>query len=582
MKNSLRGLGKLSALALALAAASAARADTVSLTPAADTYVQNSAVATIHGSDGNFIANNANGIRVSFLRFDLSGITNAITRLKLELTVNIASANNTFDVFGLTNGESWSESGMAWSNAPGIINSYTTATGTQAQCLKTTDFFGATPLASFVSTGTAAGQVDTVFDVTSGAVLNFIAADADKIVTFVIAEQDPVDTSGNAWNSREAATGKPLLTVNGNTVAPSTNSTQLIKAYLVGGQSNADGRGLTNGLPVSLLQPQPDVPFYYYLTGGAANGDGTLGTLTTLRPGASALGGGATFGPELTFGRTLANYFAITNHAATSNVLVALIKYAHGGTSLSVNWLANGNSTTNGEGADYVIFQKVVKAGLSRLAATYPSATIELDGMIWVQGETDIDNGAVPSAAYGTNLSRFINDLRLTYATNQPYGTNLPFFLSRISKNQTVYSAPADPDYPNYLLLRAGQASVAATMSNVFMLDTDGAQFSTLTPWSSPGLHFDTAGQQAMGTAFGQTVIAALPSPRMQALIRSGNGWRLAFAGVSGTSHSLERSPSVTGPWTVLTTLMLGPLGYTNFDDQNLPGPTAFYRVRRP
>ena len=70
-------------------------------------------------------------------------------------------------------------------------------------------------------------------------------------------------------------------------------------------------------------------------------------------------------------------------------------------------------------------------------------------------------------AAYGTNLARLVNDLRLTFSTNQPYGT----FLSRISANQTVYSAPADSDYSNYLLIRARQASVAATMSNVFMLE---------------------------------------------------------------------------------------------------------------
>ena len=373
------------------------------------------------------------------------------------------------------------------------------------------------------------------------------------------------------------------VTVNGSTPPPATNAWQIIKVYLEGGQSNADGRGLTNGLPASLLQPQADVPLYYYLTGGAANGDGTLGTLTTLRPGCSALGGGTTFGPELTFGRTLANYFAVTNHVATNNVLVAILKYAHGGTALATAWAANGTASTNGDGADYVIFQRVVSAGLARLAAAYPGATLELDGMIWVQGESDIDLGAGASAAYGTNLTRFIRDLRLTYATNQPYGTNLPFFLSRISKNQTVYSTTSDPDYPNYLLLRAGQAAVAATVTNAFLLDIDGSQFTTLTPWSGPGLHFDTAGQQAMGTAFAQAVLASLPAPRMQAPARSGNAWRLAFAGVAGTTQSLQRAPSPAGPWTLLTNIVLGPLGSATYDDTaEAAGTNAFYRASRP
>jgi len=104
---------------------------------------------------------------------------------------------------------------------------------------------------------------------------------------------------------------------------------------------------------------------------------------------------------------------------------------------------------TNGDGPDYRIFQSVVRAGLARLAATYPAASIELDGMIWVQGETDIDNGAGPSTAYGTNLIRFIQDVRLTFATNQPYGSNLPFFFSRISAQQTYYSLPADASHSN-------------------------------------------------------------------------------------------------------------------------------------
>ena len=68
---------------------------------------------------------------------------------------------------------------------------------------------------------------------------------------------------------------------------------------------------------------------------------------------------------------------------------------------------------------------------------------------------------------------RFINDLRLTYATNQPYGTNLPFFLSRISSNQTVNSNPSGTIFPYYLLLRAWQAQVAAKVTNVYMIDTD-------------------------------------------------------------------------------------------------------------
>ncbi len=378
-----------------------------------------------------------------------------------------------------------------------------------------------------------------------------------------------------------------------------TASSQIIKVYLQAGQSNSDGRAATNGLPANLLQPQSDVAYYYYFLNGPVNSDGSPGTLTTLRPGGSKGTGvtGPAFGPELTFGRTLADFFALTNHTPTNNVMVAIIKYARGGTALSTNsfnpyWSAGGDGSTNGDGSEYITFQQVVAAGLSRLAAAHLGATLELDGIIWVQGETDIDlssgqTGLAPNptvaAAYGTNLTHFINDVRLTYSTNRPYGANLPFFLSRISTNQTAFSKPTNPAYPYYLQVRAGQSSLAATMSNVFMIDTDGSQFSVsaIGAESSYGnQHYDTGGQQTLGGAFAQTLISALPKPQLQALAQSADGWRVTFTGVSGLNYVLERAANLLGAWHDLTNIDLGPSAITNFDDQTSLGSQAFYRVQ--
>jgi len=357
---------------------------------------------------------------------------------------------------------------------------------------------------------------------------------------------------------------------------------QILKVYLQGGQSNSDGRAKTNGLPASLLRSQNDVPLYYYLVGTPANSDGTYGHLSTVQTGVSAQGTGTLFGPELTFGRALADYYSISNGVSTNTVMVAIIKYADGGTSLGVNWAANGTSSPTGDGPDYVIFQKVVSAGLSNLAAAYPGTVIELDGMIWVQGETDIDNGVAAATAYGTNLIRFVNDVRLTFAGRQPYGTNLPFFYSRISANQTTYSLPTDASYANYLLLRAGQAFAAASLPNMHLLNIDGPQFTTLTPNSGPGLHFDTAGQQAIGAAFAQAVRNALPPPQLDLAPQLDNGWQITLSGVTGATHTLQQAPAVVGPWTDLTTFILGPLGITNYQNQGSSPAAGFYRAWRP
>jgi hypothetical protein len=87
-----------------------------------------------------------------------------------------------------------------------------------------------------------------------------------------------------------------------------------VQVFLLAGQSNMAGRARTSKLPQSLQQPQADVVFHY--------GDENSQTTTTLRPGS-----GRDFGPEITFGRTLAN--------SQPSEPLALIKHADGGTSLS-------------------------------------------------------------------------------------------------------------------------------------------------------------------------------------------------------------------------------------------------------
>jgi len=261
---------------------------------------------------------------------------------------------------------------------------------------------------------------------------------------------------------------------------------RLLYVVLLGGQSNADGRASGSELPANLQLPQPDVPFYYYTHGMAANTDGTLGRLTTLRPGCTQMPAGG-FGPEVTLGHDLARFVE-----QTSGVKLAIIKYAKGGSSLGVDWKPNNHAPTNSEGVHYQTFQKVVNKGLAVLHGQYPHSKIKLAGMIWVQGESDIDGGEKLSGPYGANLANFISDVRAKF------DLDLPFYFSSISSQQTVYSTPAAKLYPDYLLVRSGQAWVAATVDNARMIDIDDPTFAT----KADHLHFDARGQQALGAAF--------------------------------------------------------------------------------
>ena len=249
--------------------------------------------------------------------------------------------------------------------------------------------------------------------------------------------------------------------------APSMASDDTVKVFLLGGQSNMFGRGLASELPVAIQSPQADVLFYYD------------SSLTQLQPGSGVVAG-VEFGPEVTFGRTIAD--------ALPQDDFALIKYARSGSSLCVLWDPTPDPNLNLSGDAYEAFRDTVANGLTAL--TSAGRTPEIVGMLWTQGERDakIDRTA---AQYQADLVEFIADVR------SRYGIDLPFFLSRLSSNQTAISTTQLAN------IRTAQENVAASDTSSYLIDTDG--FSLNTDY----LHFDAAGQMDLGEAFGASYIAA-------------------------------------------------------------------------
>lgn len=499
------------------------------LTPTADAYVKNSTATSNYGTATTFISNNANGVRVSYLRFSLAGIARPIASAKLELTINIASAGQDFAIYALnSSAPAWAEADIVWNNAPGIATSYLSGTGTVDQFLKPADLAnGGAPFATFAS---AASGVDTAFDVGPGPLLDFLNA-ATGDVTLLIAEPGTADVSGVAWNSREAANGQPRLTLDSEP-AVAAAAPKLIRVVLVGGQSNADGRAAGSGLPTTPINyqaVQANVPFYFYTFGSAANADTTLGSLSTLRVGATQMPAGG-FGPEIGLGYDLSRVLENTPGTA-----LAIIKYAKGGSSLHTDWKAGGDLTTTGDGAHYQTFQKVVSAGLAKLRAAYPGTPVKLAAMVWVQGETDIDGGAATVAAYASNLTTFIADVRATFAPA------LPFVFSRVSANQTVYSAPTAARYNDYLAMRGQQAQVATSVPSAYLIDTDGAEF----VMNNDKLHFGPLGQLALGQSFARVLGGLLPL-RVTALQVVPEGLRLDWNGLPLVTYRVLGTPDLS------------------------------------
>jgi hypothetical protein len=232
--------------------------------------------------------------------------------------------------------------------------------------------------------------------------------------------------------------------------------------FLLGGQSNALGRAPSSGLPttpVNLQQPQDDVLFYF----GS--------TLTTLRPGSGKFT--SEFGPEVTFGRTVADAYPASNFA--------IIKYAAGGTNLYSQWAPP-------SGAQYIAFRNTVTNGLAALQAA--GHTTEIVGMVWHQGESDALNNQ--HEAYEGNLTAFIADMRTHY------GADLSFLIGEIR-----WDEPRNG--PEFKVVSDAQAAVAAADPNAAFAPANDLTF-------SDRFHFDAAGQKILGERLGSSYVALLDS----------------------------------------------------------------------
>ena len=268
---------------------------------------------------------------------------------------------------------------------------------------------------------------------------------------------------GNVWADAIAA-------------EPAMNATRL-RVFLLGGQSNADGRAHD----ASAQPSYPDIDFYYNVN--HIHDTGVEEALSTLFPGASR---DRLLGPEISYGRRLADILGCD----TNNTRLAIIKHAEGGTSLYSHWKAGGDASTTGDGEQYIIFQQTVANGLTALSNKYPNAQIDIEGMIWMQGETDADVGK--GVEYESNLNTFIADVR---ATIQP---ELPFVIGRLSNNQSNWFIRVDGSAVQLGYVQASQDAVAAGDPRVSIFNTDDLGVND----PNDDIHFNTESQLELGKRF--------------------------------------------------------------------------------
>ena len=173
----------------------------VSLTPIADSYVQSGHYASAIYGTGSLLGVKRDSSdahsdlnRASYLKFDLTALTQAPAKATLTLTVDSNSGPSgrtaTLNVYSIAD-TTWTEKALTWNNAPSLNRTNFSSLGTQI-----------TVQHVLLKTGMVAN-----FDLTA-----FITAHLGQVVSLQIIDPN-TDQLLCYFPSREAATGKPLLNI---------------------------------------------------------------------------------------------------------------------------------------------------------------------------------------------------------------------------------------------------------------------------------------------------------------------------------------------------------------------------------
>ena len=247
------------------------------------------------------------------------------------------------------------------------------------------------------------------------------------------------------------------------------------KVYILAGQSNGDGRAEKVDMPAALQATQTDVRIYY-----DDKYDGIVNNpyWQDLRPGlargygapAGPVGYDGTdlFGPEITFGRAMADAMPDEN--------IAIIKYTYGGTDLYTRW-----RPTDPLGDLYQNLLYHVENALDDLENA--GHTYSLEGMLWMQGETD-SRTSYKAYSYEDNLTDFVNGVR----SNINGAENLKFVIGQIS------ATGAGAVYLD--VVQQAQYNVSQNMDNAALVVTKDL------PLKSDDIHLGPASQRGLGERF--------------------------------------------------------------------------------
>ncbi len=276
-------------------------------------------------------------------------------------------------------------------------------------------------------------------------------------------------TSQPSASSRPAASARPAA-------AKLPAGPLQFDVFILAGQSNMDGRAkaaeLTGDLAAYLV-PQQDVMIAYPgyngpdkaprlmpLSSGLCRGPGKPLDANAATPDFAA----TSFGPELSFGRTMADGMPGRH--------VLLIKFAAGGTSLQTKWRVG---EASGLYADMIKFTKATLAGVKAKGHSF-----RLRAFVWHQGESD---AKLAKEEYVKLLADLAARLRTDVEDK-----DLPMVLGEVCSN------------PEYASIREAQKMAPDSIANtVFVPAADLKTYENV--------HFNTASQIELGKRLAEATL---------------------------------------------------------------------------
>lgn len=201
------------------------------------------------------------------------------------------------------------------------------------------------------------------------------------------------------------------------------------------------------------------------------------------------------FGPELAFASDVRQALGRQ---------IAIIKYARGSVSLASNANADSGIYRDYDPSDSRLnhYDQLISTVQGAVDSLQPGLSLNIRGVIWMQGESDANAAMAP--AYQTNLTELISTLRTDLSSMAASSggkmktaafswDQLDFFIGTILNNNA----------PHTQTVIDAQHAVAAADPHVFTVDgTNGISTMTHDDWAGDGIHYDSAGQVLLGERF--------------------------------------------------------------------------------